>query len=111
MPHVAAELHSCPPFERMMRIHDALKAGKYPNCSQLAISIEVSTRTVKRDVDFMRDSLRLPIEYDSRRYGYYYTKPVDQFPSVPVTEAEIFALLVAHKAIAQYQGTPFEQPL
>lgn len=111
MPQVAAELHSRPPFERMMRIHDALKAGKYPNCSQLARSIEVSTRTVKRDVDFMKFRLELPIEYDAQRYGYFYTRTVEQFPSIPVTEAEIFALLVAHKAIAQYQGTPFEQPL
>ena len=32
--------HSRPPLERMMRIHDALKAGRYPNCSQLAKAIE-----------------------------------------------------------------------
>jgi proteasome accessory factor B len=95
----------------MMRIHEALKAAKYPNCTRLAKVIEVSTRTIKRDVDFMKFRLDLPIEYDAHRYGYYYSKPVDQFPSVPVTEAEVFALLVAHKAIAQYHGTPFEQPL
>ena len=94
-----------------MRIHERLKAGQYPNCNQLARSIEVSTRTIKRDVDFMKFRLELPIEYDAQRYGYYYSKPVEQFPSVPVTEAEVFALLIAHKAIAQYQGTPFEQPL
>ena len=111
MPLVAAELHSRPPFERMMRIHESLKAGRYPNCSQLARAIEVSTRTIKRDVDFMKYRLDLPIEYDPQRYGYYYAQPVEKFPSVPVTEAEVFALLVAHKAIAQYHGTPFEQPL
>ena len=44
MPQVAAELHSRPPFERMMRIHESLKAGHYPNCSKLARAIEVSTR-------------------------------------------------------------------
>lgn len=111
MPQVAAELHSRPPFERMMRIHEALKAGRFPNCTKLSRSIEVSPRTIKRDVDFMKFRLDLPIEYDCRRYGYYYSKPVEKFPSLPVTEAEVFALLVAHKAIAQYQGTPFEQPL
>ena len=94
-----------------MRIHEALKAGRFPNCTKLSRSIEVSPRTIKRDVDFMKFRLDLPIEYDCRRYGYYYSKPVEKFPSLPVTEAEIFALLVAHKAIAQYQGTPFEQPL
>ena len=111
MPHVPAELHSRPPFDRMMAIHHQLKAGKYPNCSDLSDSIGVSTRTVKRDVEFMKGRLELPIEYDARRYGYYYTKPVEHFPNIPITEAEVFALLVAHKAIAQYHGTPFEQPL
>jgi proteasome accessory factor B len=64
-----------------------------------------------RDVDFMKCRLKLPIEFDSYRNGYYYTKPVDQFPQLPLSESEVFALLVAHKAIAQYRGTPFEHPL
>jgi len=94
-----------------MRMHQLIKDGKYPNCSKLADEFEVATRTIKRDVDFMRDRLNLPIEYDSGRYGFYYSKPVDQFPGVAVTEAEVFALLVAHKAIAQYHGTAFQKPL
>ena len=94
-----------------MRMHQLIKSGKYPNCSKLAREFEVATRTIKRDIDFMKYRMDLPIEYDSRRYGFYYSKPVDQFPGVAVTEAEIFALLVAHKAIGQYHGTPFEKPL
>jgi len=34
---------------------------------------------------------------------------VDQFPHLPLSESEVFALLVAHKAIAQYRGTPLEK--
>ena len=64
-------------------------------CTQLARDIEVTTRTIKRDVDFMKCRLNLPIEYDSRRFGYYYSEPVDQFPSLPMTEAEVFAMLIA----------------
>ena len=48
---------------------------------------------------------------DGRRYGYHYTKPVTQFPGVAMSGEEIFGLLVAQKVIAQYRGTPFEQPL
>lgn len=94
-----------------MHIHQKLRGGRYPNAGRLARELETSRRTINRDIDFMRFRLNLPIEYDSRRYGYYYSKPVDEFPSVAVTEAEVFALLVAHKAIAQYQGTPFQKPL
>ena len=95
----------------MMHIHRRLQAGQFPNCRRLAGELGVSTRTVKRDMEFMLERLILPVAYDARRYGYYYTRPVKEFPSVAMTEAEIFALLVAHKAIAQYHGTPFEQPL
>jgi proteasome accessory factor B len=64
-----------------------------------------------RDVDFMKSRINLPIEFDGDRNGYYYTRPVEQFPQLPISEAEVFALLVAHKAIAQYHGTPFARPL
>jgi predicted DNA-binding transcriptional regulator YafY len=111
MPKISKQLHSRPPLERMLRIHEKLQSNSFPNCSRLACEIEVSTRTIKRDVDFMKYRLDLPIEYHPQRYGYYYSERVDRFPTLPITEAEIFALLVAHKAIAQYRGTPFEHLL
>ena len=94
-----------------MRIHQLLQDQEYPNCRKLAQEFELCTRTAKRDLDFMKYRLNLPIEYDSRRNGFYYTAPVEQFPGLAVTEGELFALLVAHKAIAQYSGTPFARPL
>lgn len=111
MPKVPEEVFTGPPWERMMRMHQLIKNGEFPNCGALAKEFEVSTRTIKRDVDFMKCRLKLSIEYDTRRYGFFYTEPVEQFPGLPVTEAEMFAMLVAHKAIAQYHGTPFQQPL
>lgn len=107
----AWERVSRPPWERMLWIHERIQAGGHPNCVGMARELSVSLRTVKRDVEFMLDRLKLPIEYDARKYGFRYTQPVDRFPGLPITEAEAFALLVAHKAIAQYHGTPFEKPL
>lgn len=95
----------------MILIHHRIQAGAFPNCLQLADEIEVSSRTIKRDVDFMKARLNMPIEFDRRRKGYLYTAPVEQFPSVPISEAELFALLIAHKAVSQYRGTPFAAPL
>ncbi len=94
-----------------MRIHAQLKAGEYPNCRKIAQEIEVSTKTIQRDIDFMRDRLGLPIEYDALRFGFHYTEEVASFPSIEVSEGEVAALFVAQKALAQYQGTPFERPL
>ncbi len=95
----------------MVRIHELLSAGKYPNCSKLAVEFEVSTKTIQRDVEFMRDQLALPIEYDQPRHGFHYAHPVAQFPMITVSEGELVALLVAQKAVEQYRGTSFEKPL
>ena len=111
MAQIKLQAFSRPPWERMMRLHALIQDKSFPNCSKLAREYEVTVRTVMRDVDFMRDRLRLPIAFDHQRNGYYYTRPVEQFPQLPFTEADVFAILVAHKAIAQYRGTPYEQPL
>ena len=103
--------HARPPLERMLRIHQALQAGGFPNASKLAREIEVSTKTIHRDLEFMRDRLNLPLEFDGSRNGYHYQGEVSSFPTVQITEGEIFALVVAEKALQQYRGTSFEKPL
>lgn len=95
----------------MLRIHQAVQSGKFPNASTLARELEVSTKSIHRDIEFMRDRLELPLEYDGSRLGYYYTEEVSAFPTVQITEGELFALLVAEKALQQYRGTNFEKPL
>jgi predicted DNA-binding transcriptional regulator YafY len=102
---------SRPPLERMLRIHQAVQAGNLPNATGLAAALEVSTKTVNRDLEFMRDRLELPLEYDPARFGYRYTQPVSSFPTLQITDGELFALLVAEKALQQYRGTHFEKPL
>lgn len=100
-----------PPLERMWRIHQALSEGAYPNCQKLAVALEVSSKTVLRDIDFMRDRLGLPLEYDAVRHGYRYTAPVREFPVMHVSQGEVAALLLAQKSLEQFRGTAFERPL
>jgi proteasome accessory factor B len=71
----------------------------------------VAAKTIHRDIEFMRDRLGLPIAYDGTRLGYYYTAEVSGFPNIQITEGELFALLIAEKALQQYRGTSFEKPL
>jgi proteasome accessory factor B len=100
-----------PPLERMLRIHQALQAGEFPNASRLAADLEVSTKSIHRDLDFMRDRLELPLVYHAGRRGYHYTQKVTGFPTLQITEGELVALLIAEKAVQQYRGTSFERPL
>lgn len=98
-------------LERMHRIHQLLQNQEYPNCTKLAKEFEVAKRTMKRDIEFMKDRMNLPIGFDVQQNGYFYTEKVDRFPELPMSEAEVFALFVASKAIEQYRGTPFQRLL
>jgi len=95
----------------MLQIHQALQSGGYPNATTLASQLEVCTKSIHRDLEFMHDRLGLPIEYDGSRFGYFYAEPVKAFPTMQITEGELFALVVAERALQQYRGTSFEKPL
>ena len=102
---------SRPPYARMNRIHGELKEDNYPNCSALGKTLEVASKTISRDIDFMRNQMGLPIEWDPVENGYFYSELVDNFPMVQVSEGELFSLLIAQKALESYKGTPYEKPL
>jgi len=95
----------------MLKIHDELRRGALINCTKLVKALEVSRKTVVRDIAFMRDRLDLPIEFDAQIQAYRYTTTVNAFPTVNVTEGELLALLVAQSALQQYRGTPFHRQL
>jgi predicted DNA-binding transcriptional regulator YafY len=104
-------LHSRPPLARFQEIFHAIKSGRFPNRTQLARSIEVTTKTIQRDLDYMRNQLGLPIEFNYARGGYYFTKPMSDLPLFQLTESELVSIFVAQKALEAYKGTAFEQPL
>lgn len=98
-------------MERMWRIHREIADGAFPNCRGLAEGMEVSAKTVMRDIAFMRDRLGLPLDYDAVRHGFFYTAPVHEFPTMQVSQGEVAALLLAQKSLEEFRGTPFERPL
>jgi proteasome accessory factor B len=88
-----------------------LKRGAFTNCSKLSEQLEVSTKTIMRDVSFMRDRLGLPVDYDRRLHAFRYSYPVENFPTVQMSGGEMLALVVAQKALEQYRGTPYHAQL
>jgi predicted DNA-binding transcriptional regulator YafY len=100
-----------PPILRLQRLKALISEGGFPNCRTLAGALEVSSKTIQRDLQFMQNELGLPLEYDAERHGYHFTGAVVWNGSVDVTEGELVAILVAQKALQQYRGTVFEKPL
>lgn len=100
-----------PPILRIHKLKALILKGDFPSSQSLARALEVSAKTILRDLHFMRDQLNLPLEYDSQRFGYHFTGPVAWSGSLDVSEGELVAILIAQKALQQYRGTVFEKPL
>ncbi len=100
-----------PQLERMHAIVTRIQKGDYPSRPVLARELGRTTRTIQRDITFMQNRERMPIAYDFFRHGYYLTEKMVDFPLLQISEGEIVSLFVAQRAMAQYRGTPFEQPL
>ena len=49
--------------------------NSYPNAQRLAERFNISHRQAQRDLDYLRNKLCAPVEYDKSRKGFYYTKP------------------------------------
>lgn len=99
------------PVHRIHVIHEAVKEGGYPNCRTLAERLEVTDKTIQRDVSFMRDELGLPLEYDERMHGYSYTRAVDNCPVFALGPRELAGFLLAREAISAVRGTAIEQTM
>ena len=91
---------------RVGRIISIIASGNYPNCQTLAREIEVSAKTIQRDLDHLRHQKDLPLEYDEVRHGFYFTRPVSEFAPMQLSRGELLALFIALKALEPLRGTP-----
>lgn len=100
-----------PPLFRIHRIHEAVHSGGFPNCSELAMKLEVTPKTIQRDVTYMRDLLNLPIEYDPARHGFHYTRDTSDFPIFETTADQLAGLFLARTALEAVRNTPLAQTM
>jgi proteasome accessory factor B len=96
---------------RVSEIHRLIRQGRRPNCSTLAREIEVTAKTIQRDICFMRDQLNMPLEYDPVRHGYFYSEEVSDFPSMRLSRHELVALFLARQALEPMRGTKLQKVL
>jgi proteasome accessory factor B len=79
-----------------------------PNCRHFVRELEVSRRTLMRDLDFLRDDHRAPIAYDDARKGFRLTNPTFELAPVELTRQEVFSFSIARKLLEGFEGTPLE---
>lgn len=96
---------------RLLQIDEEIRSGKFPNATSLSKKIEVSSRTIQRDIEYMRDMYNAPIEFDAYKNGYYYTEENFYIKSVPLSEGELFSVALFDQLLEQYKNTPLENDL
>ncbi len=104
-----------PQYYRLRRIlemiREGTRTGSLPNCGQFIRELEVSRRTLMRDLDFLRDDENAPIAYDDSRKGFKLTDPTFILPPVQITRREVFSFSIARKLLERFEGTPLEMDM
>ncbi len=96
---------------RLVAVFEALKQHAHPNANTLAGALEVSPRTIKRDIELLRTHHDIGIDYDPVDHRYTLANPSQAFPGARFTESELLALFVARQALSAHQGSALEQIL
>jgi predicted DNA-binding transcriptional regulator YafY len=95
-----------PMLSRIYFIDRKIASGNCPGTRQLAEEYEAGTATISRDIEFLRDRMGAPIEYDSHRRGYYYSDKSYRLPAALSRPEDMLALGMAKSLITLYQDTP-----
>lgn len=96
-------------IERILHIDRLLREDAYPSRKDIADTFEVSVKTVERDLEYMRDRLGAPLEYDRDRRGFYYEEKGFYLPALFMSEGDALALFLSHHVASAWRGTPMAE--
>jgi hypothetical protein len=96
--------------ERLYKIQRMLTGGGALPMSRFLDALEVSKATFKRDLEYLRDRLGVPIVWDVESSGYRIDVSTDQrshpLPGLWLNEAEIHALLTGIELLGDLEPAP-----
>ena len=93
--------------ERFYKIDALLQANRVVPIDRLLRELEVSRATFKRDLEYLRDRLNAPIEWDRDERGYRYARAPEQgqhsLPGLWFNASEAYALLMMQTLLSELQ--------
>jgi predicted DNA-binding transcriptional regulator YafY len=87
-------------MERYYWFDSRVRANLFPNARSIADNFEISPRTARRNIAFMRDRLMAPLEYNPCRKGYQYADNNFCLPPLPVSQEELISILIARDLLS-----------
>jgi len=90
--------------ERFYKIELLIRTRECVSFATLLAALEVSPATLKRDLQYLRERMDAPIEYDALangyRFGQQWRGQQHELPGVWFSEKELHALLTMHQMLA-----------
>jgi predicted DNA-binding transcriptional regulator YafY len=100
-----------PALLRIVRIHERLGNEHQITAKSIAQEFEVAPRTIKRDIEFMRDQLGVAIVWDATTHTYFCTHHHPLLPLLRIDADEALALALAGRTFAAWHGSPLGRAL
>jgi predicted DNA-binding transcriptional regulator YafY len=91
---------------RIYSIERQIASGNYPNVNDLAQKYECGTATIYRDIEYMRNMLNAPIDYDAKQRGWYFSEKGFRLPARYAAANDMLALGMAKSLLELYKNTP-----
>ncbi len=90
---------------RVYKIEMLIRNRGHVSFQAMLDELEVSPATLKRDLDYLKDRLGAPIEYDRFLNGYRfdaaYRGQKHELPGLWFSERELYSLLMAHQLLSE----------
>ncbi len=99
-------------LRRIVRFIDEVKRDRYPNAKTFTQKLKdidaiqgtdlaVCTKTIKRDIEYLKNSIGAPLEYDRSEHGYFLYMRDWTFPELALSGNELFAELFTRRISMQ----------
>jgi predicted DNA-binding transcriptional regulator YafY len=97
-------------LERLLEIDTLIRSNTRQTAGTLAQAVERSERTVRKDLEFLRDRYHAPLLYGKAK-GYHYTDPEWRLPSISLSKGELFALTLGARMLESCAGSSYKEEL
>lgn len=92
------------PLQRFRWFEQQAKNGRYPNARTLAEKYEISEKTARRNIIYLRDRLNAPLVFDHSHNGYFYHDQTFSLSEISLSAHDLATLLLARDLLKNIAG-------
>jgi len=94
-------------IRRIYKLDTLIRLGRLHSAEEAAQELEVSARTIERDIEMLRLELNAGVKYNRAKGAYEYTGNPLPLPGQWLNEHEIAIMLIAERALRMYTAASF----